>query len=44
MFARPEKGEQSNPDVLCNREVKFDVFLETNFHLGADKVWDITQD
>lgn len=38
MFNEYEKGRTPNPDVLCNREVKFDVFLETALSLGADKV------
>lgn len=38
MFAEYEKGRTPNPDILCNREVKFDVFLETALSLGADKV------
>lgn len=38
MFAEYERGRTPNPDVLCNREVKFDVFLETALSLGADKV------
>jgi len=38
MFAEYEKGRTPNPDILCNREVKFDVFLKTALSLGAEKV------
>ena len=38
MFAEYEKGRTPNPDILCNREVKFDVFLQTALSLGTDKV------
>lgn len=38
MFDEYEKGRTPNPDVLCNREIKFDVFLEHALKLGADYV------
>ncbi|MFC4094656.1 tRNA 2-thiouridine(34) synthase MnmA [Euzebyella saccharophila] len=38
MFAEYEKGRTPNPDVLCNREIKFDVFLKIALQLGADYV------
>lgn len=38
MFNEYKKGRTPNPDVLCNREVKFDVFLKTALSLGAEKV------
>lgn len=38
MFAEYEAGRTPNPDVLCNREIKFDVFLKAAVQLGADFV------
>jgi tRNA-specific 2-thiouridylase len=38
MFAEYEAGRTPNPDVLCNREIKFDVFLNAAMQLGADFV------
>lgn len=38
MFNEYESGRTPNPDVLCNREIKFDIFLKTALSLGADKV------
>ncbi len=38
MFAEYEKGRTPNPDVLCNREIKFDVFMDIAMDLGADFV------
>jgi tRNA-uridine 2-sulfurtransferase len=38
MFREYEAGRTPNPDVLCNREVKFDLFLKKALELGADFV------
>lgn len=38
MFDEYQKGRTPNPDVLCNREIKFDLFLEAALQLGADFV------
>ena len=38
MFNEYEKGRTPNPDVLCNREIKFDVFMKIALSLDADFV------
>ena len=38
MFEEYKNGRTPNPDVLCNREIKFDVFLDIALSLGADYV------
>ena len=38
MFDEYQRGRTPNPDILCNREIKFDVFLEAAIKLGADFV------
>ena len=38
MFVEYQKGRTPNPDILCNREIKFDVFMDIALSLGADYV------
>ncbi|HCW06843.1 MAG TPA: tRNA 2-thiouridine(34) synthase MnmA, partial [Cytophagales bacterium] len=38
MFAEYKAGRTPNPDILCNREIKFDIFLNAAIKLGADFV------
>jgi tRNA-specific 2-thiouridylase len=38
MFREYEIGRTPNPDILCNREIKFDIFLKIAKDLGADYI------
>ena len=38
MFDEYSKGNTPNPDILCNKEIKFDVFMDVALSLGADYV------
>src|SRR5690606_11786184 len=38
MFDEYQRGRTPNPDILCNREIKFDIFLKAAMKLGADYV------
>lgn len=38
MFREYQMGRTPNPDILCNREIKFDVFMKIALSLGADYV------
>ena len=38
MFDEYKKGRTPNPDILCNREIKFDIFLKAAMRLNADYI------
>ena len=38
MFREYKHGRTPNPDILCNREIKFDIFMKIALDLGADFV------
>lgn len=38
MFKEYQSGRTPNPDILCNREIKFDIFLNAALKIGADYV------
>ena len=38
MFNEYRHGRTPNPDILCNKEIKFDIFLDTAISLGADYI------
>lgn len=38
MFEEYSRGNTPNPDILCNREIKFDIFMNISLSLGAEYV------
>lgn len=38
MFEEYKNGRTPNPDILCNRDIKFDLFLDIAIKLGADYI------
>lgn len=38
LFEGYQKGITPNPDIMCNKEIKFKIFLEKALKLGADQI------